>query len=51
MLLCEQIELSQLNFEGDCINVIRAAYGAGARSKEVEPNIFDIKYLLRHHPD
>lgn len=40
----------QLCAEGDCIIAIRAASRVDGYCKELEPVIFDIRYLLRCHP-
>lgn len=49
LLLYEQMGLSQLYVEGDCSNVVHAAFGTSICSKEIEPIIFYIRYLLRLH--
>lgn len=51
MVLCWEMGLTQLIFEGDCQLLVEAAHGYGVRCKEVYPLIRDIQYLLCQQPD
>lgn len=42
MILCEEMGITQLHFEGDCLTVIRAVGGLSVHSKDVERIVFDI---------
>lgn len=50
MILCEKMGHMQLQFEGDCITIVRVAREIEVANKDFRSIILDIQHLFLTHP-